>query len=77
MSNVIVEGGGTLLGSFLDAGLVDEVHIYIAPRLLGGQAAPGPWNGRGVGRVADSLRIARPDIMKLGDGWLLRGRTHE
>ena len=38
MTNVLVEGGGQLLGSLLDAGQIDEVHAFIAPKLIGGTA---------------------------------------
>src|SRR5262249_28998026 len=35
MTNVLVEGGSALLGSFFDAGLVDEAHVFVAPKFLG------------------------------------------
>ena len=40
MTNVLVEGGSQLLGSLFDAGEIDEVHVFIAPKLIGGPAAP-------------------------------------
>ena len=47
MTNVLVEGGGRLLGSLFDARLVDEVHVFIAPKLVGGEVAARsacrPW----------------------------------
>ena len=39
MTHVLVEGGGQVLGSFLDAGQVDAVDVYIAPTLEGGDHA--------------------------------------
>ena len=36
MTNVLVEGGGKLLGRFFDSQLVDEAHLFIAPKLIGG-----------------------------------------
>ena len=48
MTNVLVEGGGRLLGSLFDARLIDEVHVFIAPKLAGGESAPGPIAGQGV-----------------------------
>ncbi|HEY3967178.1 MAG TPA: bifunctional diaminohydroxyphosphoribosylaminopyrimidine deaminase/5-amino-6-(5-phosphoribosylamino)uracil reductase RibD, partial [Planctomycetaceae bacterium] len=35
MTNVLVEGGGEILGAFFDAQFIDEVHVFIAPKLLG------------------------------------------
>jgi diaminohydroxyphosphoribosylaminopyrimidine deaminase / 5-amino-6-(5-phosphoribosylamino)uracil reductase len=75
MTNVLVEGGGQVLGSFFDQKLADELHIYIAPRLIGGAAAPNPLAGVGPERLADSLHLnPRPQLRPLGQGWLLQTR---
>lgn len=75
MTNVLVEGGGRLLGGFWDQRLGDEVHIYIAPLLIGGAAAPGPLHGRGAGRLAEALRLpAGVRLRRLGGGYFLRAR---
>jgi diaminohydroxyphosphoribosylaminopyrimidine deaminase/5-amino-6-(5-phosphoribosylamino)uracil reductase len=58
MTNLLVEGGAAVLGSFLDAGEVDEVHVFIAPRLLGGADAKTPISGRGAALIADALTLA-------------------
>jgi diaminohydroxyphosphoribosylaminopyrimidine deaminase/5-amino-6-(5-phosphoribosylamino)uracil reductase len=47
MTNVLVEGGSQLLGAFFDAQLIDEVHVFIAPKLLGGKDARSPLAGVG------------------------------
>ncbi|HPF38442.1 MAG TPA: bifunctional diaminohydroxyphosphoribosylaminopyrimidine deaminase/5-amino-6-(5-phosphoribosylamino)uracil reductase RibD [Phycisphaerae bacterium] len=47
MTNVMVEGGGRVLGSFIDRRLADAAEIYVAPRLIGGAGAPGPLAGSG------------------------------
>ena len=57
MTNVLVEGGAGVLGSFLDANAADEFHVFVAPKLVGGRA-PSPVAGVGVPRVADALRLA-------------------
>ncbi len=54
MTNIMLEGGGELLGSFFDAGEVDECHVYLGAKLFGGSTAPGPVGGTGVARVADA-----------------------
>jgi diaminohydroxyphosphoribosylaminopyrimidine deaminase / 5-amino-6-(5-phosphoribosylamino)uracil reductase len=75
MTNVLVEGGGQVLGSFFDQKLADELHIYIAPRLIGGAAAPTPLAGIGPARLGDSLYLnPRPQLRPLGQGWLLQTR---
>ena len=69
-NEVLVEAGPTLGGSLLAAGLVDELVIYMAPRMLGSDAKPllditgpsslapsPPWQVREVTRLGDDLRI--------------------
>jgi diaminohydroxyphosphoribosylaminopyrimidine deaminase/5-amino-6-(5-phosphoribosylamino)uracil reductase len=74
-TNVLVEGGGTVLGRFLDQRLADELHVYIAPLLIGGSAAPGPWHTAGVARVAQAPRLPdRCRLRPLGNGHLLQQR---
>jgi diaminohydroxyphosphoribosylaminopyrimidine deaminase/5-amino-6-(5-phosphoribosylamino)uracil reductase len=77
-TNVLVEGGSEVHGSFLDAGAVDEVHVFIAPRLAGGAAARTPLAGCGADRIADALALDRWETELIdGDlsvhGWLASG----
>jgi diaminohydroxyphosphoribosylaminopyrimidine deaminase/5-amino-6-(5-phosphoribosylamino)uracil reductase len=57
-TNLLVEGGALVLGSFLDAGAVDEVHVFIAPKLSGGAEAKTAIAGQGALRIADALGLA-------------------
>ncbi|MBU0637553.1 MAG: bifunctional diaminohydroxyphosphoribosylaminopyrimidine deaminase/5-amino-6-(5-phosphoribosylamino)uracil reductase RibD [Planctomycetes bacterium] len=75
MTNVLVEGGGRVLGGFFDQRLADEVHIYMAPLLVGGVAAVNALNGRGVRTMAEALRLpAATRPRRLGAGWLIAAR---
>ncbi len=56
-TNVIVEGGGQLLGHFHDAQLIDELHCYMAPKIIGGRGAISPLSGIGLETVADGPKI--------------------
>ncbi|HXG10124.1 MAG TPA: bifunctional diaminohydroxyphosphoribosylaminopyrimidine deaminase/5-amino-6-(5-phosphoribosylamino)uracil reductase RibD [Gemmataceae bacterium] len=73
MTNVLVEGGSAVLGSFLDAGAIDEVHVFIAPRLAGGAGARTPIGGRGVDRIADALALGGWHVEQLAGDVLLHG----
>jgi len=68
MTNVLVEGGSEVLGSFLDAGAIDEVHVFIAPRLAGGAGAKSPVGGRGVERIAESLALTDWEVTTVDGG---------
>jgi diaminohydroxyphosphoribosylaminopyrimidine deaminase/5-amino-6-(5-phosphoribosylamino)uracil reductase len=74
-TNLLVEGGAAVFGSFLDAGLIDEVHVFMAPRLLGGQLALTPMAGLGTPTVAQGLKFQVDQVEQVeGDvywhGWL-------
>jgi diaminohydroxyphosphoribosylaminopyrimidine deaminase/5-amino-6-(5-phosphoribosylamino)uracil reductase len=75
MTNVLVEGGGELLGGFVDQRLADELHVYIAPLLIGGAAAVPALGATGPELVRDALRLpADTHVRRLGDGWFVRAR---
>ncbi|MBN1909935.1 MAG: bifunctional diaminohydroxyphosphoribosylaminopyrimidine deaminase/5-amino-6-(5-phosphoribosylamino)uracil reductase RibD [Pirellulales bacterium] len=76
MTNLLVEGGGQLAGSFLDAGQIDEVHLFLAPKLLGG-AAPTPLAGEGLAHMPDALRLDRPVVEQLGPDVYIHGRVEK
>jgi diaminohydroxyphosphoribosylaminopyrimidine deaminase/5-amino-6-(5-phosphoribosylamino)uracil reductase len=75
-THVLVEGGAGLLGSFLDAGAVDEFHVFIAPKLIGG-AGPSPVGGVGVERMTETLRLVELTSEPSGEDVYLHGYAHE
>lgn len=73
MTNVLVEGGGALLGAFFDARLIDEAHVFIAPKLIGGAAAVTPVAGQGLADMASSATLTDPVIQMVGCDVYLHG----
>ncbi len=65
MTNVLIEAGGKLLGSFFDQRLVNEVHAFIAPLLVGGLGAPTPLAGTGVDLMSNAARLEQTEIQVL------------
>jgi diaminohydroxyphosphoribosylaminopyrimidine deaminase / 5-amino-6-(5-phosphoribosylamino)uracil reductase len=74
MTNALVEGGAEVLGSFFDAGAVDEVWVFVAPVIIGGGAVRVAVSGRGVDKIADGLRLTEWDVEMLDGDVLLHGR---
>jgi diaminohydroxyphosphoribosylaminopyrimidine deaminase/5-amino-6-(5-phosphoribosylamino)uracil reductase len=74
MTNILVEGGSQLLGLLFDIKAVDEVHVFIAPKLAGGEAAPSPVGGEGVDRMASALNLADIAIEELDGDVYVHGR---
>jgi diaminohydroxyphosphoribosylaminopyrimidine deaminase/5-amino-6-(5-phosphoribosylamino)uracil reductase len=75
MTNILVEGGGRLLGACFDGNHVDEVHVFIAPKLAGGAESPSPVAGAGVQLVKNVQRLQDMVVEKTGDDLYVRGRV--
>jgi diaminohydroxyphosphoribosylaminopyrimidine deaminase / 5-amino-6-(5-phosphoribosylamino)uracil reductase len=73
VTNLLVEGGGRTLGSFLDAGQVDAVDVFLAPTLEGGEPAFTPARGTGHPRMADALRLERSEVSLIDGDVRIRG----
>jgi diaminohydroxyphosphoribosylaminopyrimidine deaminase / 5-amino-6-(5-phosphoribosylamino)uracil reductase len=73
VTSVLVEGGGTLIGSLFDSGLVDKVVAFIAPMVIGGHNAILAVSGEGVERIGDAARLERVSIEKFGDDVMVSG----
>lgn len=74
-TNVLVEGGQEILGAFMDAGEIDEVHVFIAPMIVGGRDAKFPIGGRGFATIIESLKLEDHCIEQLGDNIYLHGHV--
>ncbi len=75
MTNLFVEGGGTLLGSLFEAGLVDRVAAFVAPQILGGDKALTPVEGAGAPTVERATRFTWSRGRRVGGDWLLMGEV--
>lgn len=71
--NLLAEGGGKVLGSLFDAGLVDKVQAFIAPVIIGGADAASPVEGAGAEVMACACRLDNAGIRQIGDDWLITG----
>jgi diaminohydroxyphosphoribosylaminopyrimidine deaminase/5-amino-6-(5-phosphoribosylamino)uracil reductase len=69
-TNVLLEAGSALNGAFFDQRLLDEVHVFISPKLVGGQQALSPIGGSGLDQIpAESLHNVR--VSSLGGDVLI------
>jgi diaminohydroxyphosphoribosylaminopyrimidine deaminase/5-amino-6-(5-phosphoribosylamino)uracil reductase len=73
LNEVHVEAGFKLNGSLVAAGLVDELLVYIAPKMLG-ETARGMFNLPGVERLADARRLQLTDVTRIGEDVRLLAR---
>lgn len=70
---LLVEGGGGVIGSLFDGGLIDRVYAFVAPKLVGGADAPTPNDGRGIDAMEEAVPLEDPTLEPLGSDWLVWG----
>lgn len=68
---LMVEGGGTLISSLIREGLVDEIFVYFAPILIGGEKSPTICDGRSFEKP---IRFEIAKVKRLGEGILVHLR---
>jgi len=66
IQSLLVEGGANVAGKFLDAGLVDKVSFFIAPKIIGGLDAPTAIGGRGVEKLAEGIELQDVKVTQRG-----------
>ncbi len=77
VTNLLVEGGGAVLGSFFDAGQVDAIDVFVAPKVEGGSHRHTSIQGVGVTLMADAWKLDRPEISIIDGDVRIQGRLAE
>ena len=75
MTNILVEGGSGVLGTLRDANLIDEVHVFLAANLVGGDAAKGPCGGAGAPSIDAGLQLKELNAEMLDGDLHIWGRV--
>ncbi|MBU1905595.1 MAG: bifunctional diaminohydroxyphosphoribosylaminopyrimidine deaminase/5-amino-6-(5-phosphoribosylamino)uracil reductase RibD [Candidatus Omnitrophica bacterium] len=73
ITNCLVEGGGTLIGSLFDEGLVDKVIFFVSPKIIGGRDAIGSVMGKGITRIDKAIRLKDIKLKRIGEDFLFEG----
>lgn len=71
IDSVLLEGGSQLNFSALRAGVVNRVHCYLAPKLIGGMQAKTPIGGEGIASLSAAVKLGSPQISLHGEDILL------
>lgn len=74
VNELLVEAGATLCGALLDAGLVDELVVYLAPQLLG-SGARGMFNIPDLAVMQDRVELEIDDVRAVGKDWRIVARV--
>ncbi len=66
IGSVLLEGGGKLNGSMLEAELIDKVILYMAPKLIGGDEAPQSFRFPGREFMSDAIALDKLQVEMAG-----------
>ena len=72
LEEILVEGGGEVIYSFLKEGLVDELSIFVGSLIIGGRDAPTPADGDGAESIVDTIALKLESYERMDEGILLR-----
>lgn len=68
---LLVEGGGTVIWSFLKSGTVDDLYVYIGPCIVGGKSTPTMASGSGITREAEMIPLTIVESHRVGPGMVI------
>ncbi len=71
--SLLIEGGGTTLGHFLDHKLIDKMYFFIAPKIIGDKQAISPFQGKGTKNILDILALKNIKWRKFGQDMMFEG----
>src|SRR5207245_3518502 len=71
--SLLIEGGGSVHGNAFDRHLVDKLHAFIAPRVIGGVESPAAVGGHGVDRLVDSTLLRDVEVSRAGPDIVVSG----
>jgi len=76
VQSVLLEGGPTLAWSMVDDRAVDKVVVYLAPKLIGGEDAPGVLGGRGFAPIAQAMQLRVESFDRVGEDLKVEAHVH-
>lgn len=75
IDSILLEGGAGLNFSALQAGIVNRVKCYIAPKIFGGETAKTPVGGKGVELPSNAFMLGEPSITHYGEDILIEWKV--
>jgi diaminohydroxyphosphoribosylaminopyrimidine deaminase/5-amino-6-(5-phosphoribosylamino)uracil reductase len=73
---VLLEGGPTLAWAAVEENLVDKVVVYLSPKLIGGDEAPGVLGGRGFAPISQALDLSIHSFDRVGEDLRVEAYVH-
>ena len=75
MTNLLVEGGGVVFGTLHDMQALDEVHAFVATKIIGGESASSVIAGAGIANMGNAIELRDSTVEVLGGDVYIQGRV--
>jgi diaminohydroxyphosphoribosylaminopyrimidine deaminase/5-amino-6-(5-phosphoribosylamino)uracil reductase len=75
ITNILVEGGGTLIGTLFDARLVDKILFFTSPKIIGGKEAISSVMGKGIARIDKAIKLKELKLRRIGEDFLVEAHV--
>ena len=69
---MFAECGGTLAGSMLREGLIDEIYHFIAPKILNDNTGQSCFNGNNINKISESEKLMSYYVKQIGPDMLVK-----
>lgn len=73
ITSIMIEGGGNTNTLAIESGIVDKFYFFISPKIIGGQSAPTPVEGKGIKKVSKALCLEDVEVKRFGADTLIIG----
>ncbi|MDR3112745.1 MAG: bifunctional diaminohydroxyphosphoribosylaminopyrimidine deaminase/5-amino-6-(5-phosphoribosylamino)uracil reductase RibD [Endomicrobium sp.] len=74
IKTILIEGGGSVISSALFSKCVDDIYLFAAPKIIGGQNAVSVVGGKGADKMADAIKVKNLKVKKIGADFLFTGK---
>jgi diaminohydroxyphosphoribosylaminopyrimidine deaminase/5-amino-6-(5-phosphoribosylamino)uracil reductase len=75
LGRILIEGGGETISSAFESGVVTDLVLFIAPKIIGGRTAITPVEGLGIADVRNSLKLHDVKMAKIGPDIMLTAKV--
>jgi diaminohydroxyphosphoribosylaminopyrimidine deaminase/5-amino-6-(5-phosphoribosylamino)uracil reductase len=72
--NLLVEGGGGLLGSLIDQNLVNKINMFIAPIFIGGERSINSVGGSGIKLISEARKLSHIKVSQIDQDIMVSGK---
>jgi diaminohydroxyphosphoribosylaminopyrimidine deaminase/5-amino-6-(5-phosphoribosylamino)uracil reductase len=76
ITSILIEGGANVVGSALKQNLVDKINVYVAPKIIGDQAALNSVVGIGIKDINKAVKLTDLTIKQIDKDFLIEAYVH-